>query len=64
MPDCFICVAEAEQVLCALIRVVSIPAMVMASSSHFANVDSWTGWYGLVFAMNNLAGRPSPALSN
>ena len=63
MPDCFICVAEAERVLCALNLVVSIPALVMANNSHFAKVDGWTGWYGLVFAMNNLADRPSSALS-
>ena len=63
MPDYFIWVAEAERALCALNRAVSIPALVMASSSHFANVDGWTDWYGLVFARNNLAGRPPSALS-
>ena len=44
MPDCFICVAEAERTLCALYRVVSIPALYVADSNHVANVDDWTGW--------------------
>ena len=57
-----ICVADAERTLCALKRVVLIPALVMANSSHFANVDDWTGWYRLVVAINNLAGRPPSAL--
>ena len=45
MPDFRICVAEADRTLCALNRVVSIPALVMANSRHFANVDERTGWY-------------------
>ena len=64
MPDCFICVAEAERVLRALNRVVFIPALIMATNSHFASVDGWTGWYGLVFALNNLANRPSSVFSD
>ena len=44
MPDCFICVGEAERTLCVSNRVVSIPALDMAKSSHFTNDDDWTGW--------------------
>ena len=43
MPDCFICVAEAERTLCALYRVVLIPALYMTDTNHFANGDDWTG---------------------
>ena len=62
MPNCFICVAEADRTLCALNRVVSVPALFMVNSSHFAKVGGWTAWNVLVFAINSLTGSPPSAL--
>ena len=44
VPCLLIAVAEADLALCARYRAVSIPALSIATNSHFARVKGFTAW--------------------